>query len=91
MRTNCGVASVQEHDTRSFTISPNPVSGQLTIQTTAVAGSPIKIFAVNGKYMMDTKISNNETIDVSHLENGIYTIVMETSNHLSAQKLVILH
>ena len=60
---------VNELDSNSFSIYPNPVSTTLTVQGTANIES-IEIVDVNGKKLISTKGVN--TVDVSQLSAGIY-------------------
>ena len=63
--------AVNEFDSNSFSVYPNPVSTTLTIHGTANATiESIEIIDVNGKKLISKKGVN--TIDVSQLSAGIY-------------------
>lgn len=59
-----------------FTISPNPVDGQLTISG-PYAIKHVKIFDVSGKLIM--YIEQQNTIEISALQAGVYFISIETN------------
>ncbi|MCK5774743.1 MAG: T9SS type A sorting domain-containing protein [Bacteroidales bacterium] len=67
----------EEVNTDMFSIYPNPVQDKLYIVFTDKSLSyDIELFSMSGKLIMqeNTNHSKEKTIDVSHLENGIYLI-----------------
>ncbi len=67
---------------------PNPASNLINISSENV--EIIKIFNLTGKEVLNIKINNNQ-IDISHLDNGIYfcKIISKNGKTLHNQKLVI--
>jgi hypothetical protein len=65
---------------------PNPTSHQLTIET-ALKVSKINIIDVTGK-IIKTINTNTNTIDVSDLSNGIYSIKLITKEKTITNKFV---
>ena len=57
---------------------PNPVSDKLFIESNGEI--EVVIFSTDGRRMYSTSIKGNSTINVSHLENGIYFIHMITKD-----------
>lgn len=62
-------------DKLEFKLYPNPVRNELRIMTnTDITGAQIRVFDVTGRLMLVTRQATN-SIDVSHLVPGIYTLV----------------
>jgi hypothetical protein len=82
-------ASIEEAESRGFSIYPNPVSDLLTIQTehdirngaiTNLSGQVIKTFT-------GSSLTNNQ-LDLSELDAGIYLLQMNTTNGAVNVKIV---
>ncbi|MEM6517550.1 MAG: T9SS type A sorting domain-containing protein, partial [Bacteroidota bacterium] len=69
--------SVDNQTLEEVSIYPNPTSTFLNIAGLTSGTSNIQVLDVIGKSVINTTISKNEKIDVSHLENGIYLIKIE--------------
>lgn len=67
-------------------IYPNPVNDLLTISSINELKF-IQILDLNGRIVLEEELSKN-SIDLSQLQAGIYTCVVETNKGLSIQKLV---
>jgi len=70
-----------------FNIYPNPASDFVIIKS-SIDKLTIQIFDNNGRKVIDT---NNNKIDVSSLQNGIYFIRIITSNKNSFNKKLIIN
>ncbi|NJK94889.1 MAG: T9SS type A sorting domain-containing protein [Bacteroidales bacterium] len=73
-----------KQDKNSF--YPNPVHGKLTIKTYNDRSATLQMADITGKEIMNKQINNNETIDVSNVQPGIYLIKIGQSNF---KKLII--
>jgi Secretion system C-terminal sorting domain len=69
-----------------FSISPNPTNSTLTIQTQEKIKT-INIIDLLGRKTNITNFENNK-IDVSNLQNGVYFLEIETENGLQTQKFI---
>lgn len=68
-------------------IFPNPSSDYLTIQSEE--DIDVTIFDVQGRKVLNTKANNNyQTIDISILQPGVYTIILKDSKTTHIQKIV---
>jgi hypothetical protein len=77
--------------TEPFKIHPNPTNGNLWINADLTHNNtPIFARILNnlGQSVLSTKIVNNK-IDLSHLNNGVYQILIETETKQYIHKIII--
>ena len=79
------VESVAENEI-SFNVYPNPVENQLLIETEKEITN-ITIFTVNGVMMYEGKY-NEEGIDISGLNAGVYFVKVAIDNHEIIEKII---
>ncbi len=71
---------VNEFNSNDVVVYPNPASNQITVKGNFDANESVSIYNVLGQKVMQAKISSNEqTINVSELATGIYTIQFVSS------------
>jgi len=69
---------------------PNPVTnGQLTIRHQLGTQVQLNIYSINGKRLMSQSITQHETINVSHLNTGIYFLNLINDSQKLTQKIII--
>lgn len=76
---------------KDLIIFPNPANTTFKIQYEPVLENnlQLKIFNTSGRLLMAKNIaSNQELIDVSHLETGIYIVEIKTNKHFFKNKLI---
>ncbi len=79
---------IDEHNHEiSFNIFPNPSNGILNITTDRKID--ISIHDILGKFVYSNSIENSKTMDLSHLNSGVYIITVTDGKNQSSQKLVI--
>ncbi len=84
--------SLEDENTNSFNIVPNPAQNIVTINSTVQPISSINIIDLRGTILKKYKGEHNKTqaIDVSHLKTGVYFIaVTSNSGKVSYKKLMI--
>lgn len=80
----------QEEIDKSFAnIYPNPNNGDFAIKLTNYTNATLKMYDVNGKIVLSQIISDNATIDATHLTNGVYNISI-ISNQGSINKRIVI-
>lgn len=81
------VTSVDENEQANFNIKvyPNPASDKLVVETEEAHFVELNILDLNGK-QVDS--SNENTIDISHLDSGSYIVVVRTEQGLSNHKFI---
>ena len=72
-------------------IYPNPTKGRCTIHTDYEKGA-VSVIMLNtmGQLVMNFTMEGEQTIDVSHLPNGVYTLQM-LGGSMITQKIIINH
>lgn len=72
-------------------ISPNPSTGIFTIQNeNPIENAVITVADLNGRIVYETKAEdiNNKSLDLKHLQNGVYILNVANGNAKYSQKLV---
>jgi hypothetical protein len=83
------VLSNEQFEIAGLSVFPNPVtSGILAIETAANTTKSIAIFDVLGKQVLGI-VTNENTIDVSSLQAGVYVIKITEDGKTASQKLVV--
>ena len=82
-----GGIGVDETSLQSVSIYPNPSNGILNITTDRKID--ISIHDILGKFVYSNSIENSKTMDLSHLNSGVYIITVTDGKNQSSQKLVI--
>jgi hypothetical protein len=86
------VLKVNFDNTRHVFSFPNPSHGYITISTGIRSNdqsSTLKIYNQIGQLKLNTKVTNNETIDLSNLKSGIYTIQIITEGNTYSHQHII--
>jgi len=83
------LASIESIETRSLSVYPNPASTIVTISE-LVAGQSLTVIDIAGKVVFQT-IVNSSTfdVDVSTIENGMYTIQVVQNGAIAQKKLIV--
>lgn len=76
-----------------FSVSPNPANDQCTLNFgQSITGAvTISLVAIDGRVVLAktlNSVGNRETIDLSGLASGLYTVLVRTNNGFSAAKVV---
>ena len=72
-----------------ITIYPNPTNGMINFESDGYNIKKLTIFDVTGKTLIKrTEIQQNEIIDLSSFENGIYIISIQTDNEIFTTKII---
>ena len=72
------------------TIYPNPTSYNFIIESSTRAKQIAQIYDVNGRLLLRQVINGKTPIDVSELNEGVYTICISTDEVVINKKIVIL-
>lgn len=88
----CTVTDVKENNlSNAFVIYPNPTNGQFTIETNSTDKLTIDLYDLNGRHMFNKSISDRSNIDVTMLNDGIYTMTIRSVDQVINKKLVVVH
>lgn len=71
-----------------FSVSPNPVQDELTIQSDE-DNLTYTIFNLNGQTLEANQLNIGKTISVNLLDNGMYLLQLQSGNRKSLQKFIV--
>ena len=81
------VKSLNEIETKNYTISPNPAENSLFID--AQKDAKISIFDIDGKLQIESQIQiSRNQIDISFLKNGAYFILINDAQGAYSDKFI---
>ncbi len=79
--------AVEENQTNTFNIYPNPVEEVLTInRENNSTPARVEIFDINGRLIINQSLQSNQ-INVSQLSSGIYTVKLITNSEVATKKV----
>ena len=84
----CGLSIDDLDISTHLTIFPNPANQELNISIDNHIIGEVKIYTLTGQQMMQDKPSNG-TIDISHLQPGMYIVDVTIENTRIMQKLLV--
>lgn len=83
------IAGVNDNALSNFSLSPNPASGRVNINTTVAGEKHVVVYDVLSKQVINTTVAGNE-LNISSLKAGVY-MVSVTQNKVSATKKLIVN
>jgi hypothetical protein len=86
--TSCNLTSIGENSKIIQLIYPNPATDKIYISNLKEDNTLIKIYDINGRLVLENKISNQEYLNISKLSKGIYQIKFEGSDWNEMRKLI---
>jgi hypothetical protein len=89
VKTGLGTSAVYDENIHS--IYPNPASDELNILLNSKEGNQMTIYSLEGKRCMSSNLTDMNTINISHLQNGIYWVEIQhnRSAKIERKKLII--
>lgn len=75
------VLATTDFQINGMRIFPNPTTDILNFSLEGLSNTPISVIDINGKVIMNTTISENNSIDVSALRTGVYFVQLEIENN----------
>jgi len=84
----CISTSVEENSKTIQLIYPNPATDKIYISNLKEDNTLIKIYDINGRLVLENKISNNQYLNISNISKGIYQIKFEGSDWNEMRKLI---
>ena len=84
-----GALSTEDYRVFSFEMYPNPTkSGFVTIKSNQMGAVQAQVFDLLGKEVINTTV-NNERMDVSNLNAGVYVVKLTQNKNTTTKKLII--
>lgn len=89
----CTTTGIEQNNLNdAFIIYPNPALNSFQIDYTGISREAIiDVYDINGRYVFSKTINDKSVIDVTTLNNGIYTLTIKTGDNIINKKLVIVH
>ncbi|RNC86758.1 MAG: T9SS C-terminal target domain-containing protein [Winogradskyella sp.] len=82
--------SISDSDILDFKLYPNPTSNWITISGNGLQNAIIEIYDINGKKIKNkTLVSNTNSLNIEHLDIGIYILKLTTDDNQSTTKRFI--
>lgn len=80
---------VKEFSDEVFSIYPNPSTNNIFISGIR-SNADVKVFDASGKMVLNQRLVNNGQLNISHLEAGVYTITIETTDAKETKKIMVV-
>lgn len=80
--------STDKFTANEWKIYPNPTSGIIYFYGITTTPNRFRLYDISGKNILDTHIQNNTSIDIHHLEKGIYIYQLDTDDGLKTGKIL---
>ncbi|TXE09638.1 T9SS type A sorting domain-containing protein [Seonamhaeicola algicola] len=80
--------SSNQNQIKGFALYPNPANGFINISSKSNAKISVAIFDMLGKQVINT-VTNNETVNISSLNTGIYMLRAVQDNATTTTRLVV--
>jgi len=82
---------IQSNETKNgLDIYPNPTSEQFYIDANTNEKLILNLYDVNGRQVLSKTVNDKSSIDVTSLNQGVYSMTIKTANRVIHKKLVIL-
>jgi hypothetical protein len=71
-------------------IFPNPVNDYINIHTNTDAKSQLRIYDIYGRLHFSKIISGNSQINLSHLADGVYFVIVKNNNYRTSERIMLM-
>lgn len=87
---DCGTTSigVELNGPNRINIYPNPAIDNIYISNLNTENTLVKIYDINGRLVLENKVSNKEYLNISTLAKGMYQIKFEGKDWIETRKLI---
>lgn len=66
--------------TSTLSLYPNPASEVIYVVTNSATALDYQLYDLNGRMIYSGQVTNNEALDISMLEQGVYLVYLPASN-----------
>jgi hypothetical protein len=85
--TGVGIKELSSDDIHIY---PNPAKDQLTIETNVNTPYTISLYDLSGRTVLNKQAGNGSVIDILHVAEGIYTLIIQNKDGMLTKKLAIV-
>lgn len=82
--------TVEQNNKEFFTFYPNPTSDQIFIETSMADKLTVDLYDVNGQHVLSTNVMDKTNINLTGLNEGVYSVVVKAVDRVINKKLIIL-
>ncbi len=82
------VTNTDDIETKNISLYPNPVLDFLIISFSSTNTATIELFDLQGRSLLSKEISNNEQLNLKHLNNGMYFYNLYIDGNKHSGKLI---
>jgi hypothetical protein len=84
------IGIAEEQFTADMKLYPNPSDGRITITSSAIDNAEYNVFSVTDELVSQgTLKSNHNTVDLSSLNGGIYTVQIVEDGKTAVKRIII--
>ena len=69
-----------------ISLYPNPTSAMINFSLKNMEGTPVRIIDVNGRTVLKTSISSDNSINIETLTNGVYFVQLQIIKNMMTQQ-----
>jgi subtilisin family serine protease/chitodextrinase len=77
------------NETSSFILYPNPANDKVQITMPQNSNAKVSVYNISGSLVRHININADESIDVSSLASGVYTVKINDGRKLTSKRLII--
>ena len=82
--------SIDETQSQSVTVYPNPVDDNLTIEAKDIKN--VSVYNLTGQKVYESKVNADEVnLNMSDFQSGMYMIQIETSEYTATKRISVAH
>lgn len=86
--TPTGIEEEEGDSNTKFTVYPNPATTTINIDTN-IAEYAVSLISVDGRKVIQRKMANSNSIDISNVPKGIYILEVTTPNERVSKKIIL--
>ena len=80
---------IESNTFNAFELYPNPANEYLNITGNLSANTLVKIYDQSGRIVLETTLNGYRTLDISSLQQGLYTLTMTSDKAVAAKQFAV--
>lgn len=79
---------VDQFDLNNITLSPNPASNKLTMNSPLAEFDAMQITDVQGRFIENYNVTSSQQLDIANLPAGVYFLNLQLGNNTVTKKFI---